>query len=371
MFNTTEELISAISNGEMVILLDDENRENEGDFVMAAEKVTPEAINFMARFGRGLVCMPMTEAQCKKLNLPLMVPGNNQSRFGTNFTLSIEARQGVTTGISAYDRAHTILTAIGDDVVADDLVKPGHIFPIMAQTGGVLTRAGHTEASCDLARLAGLKPASVLVEILNDDGTMARGDDLFKVAAKHQLKIGTIADLIRYRIEHEKTVEPVSITPIETAYGAFQMHSYLDKVDNRIHFALTKGNLLQAEKVTVRVHYQDMFADLIRVNHLPQSWRFDKALEKIAQSDAGVMVLLSGNEHSSEIFNRLETLTNDKTIKDHEVETHDEAFKMIGTGARILKDLGVKQMRLLSSPRRYNALSGFDLEVVEYIDELS
>ncbi|MCF6765839.1 3,4-dihydroxy-2-butanone-4-phosphate synthase [Thiotrichales bacterium 19S3-7] len=368
MFNTTEELISAISNGEMVILLDDENRENEGDFVMAAEKVTPEAINFMARFGRGLVCMPMTETQCKKLDLPLMVPGNNRSRFGTNFTLSIEAKEGVTTGISAHDRAQTIRTAIKDDVTSDDLVKPGHIFPIMAKTGGVLTRAGHTEASCDLARLAALKPAAVLVEILNDDGTMARGNDLFKVALKHNLKIGTIADLIRYRIEHETTVEPVSIMPIETAYGVFQMHSYLDKIDNRIHFALTKGDITHTEEVTVRVHYQDMFADLIRINHLPQSWRFDKALEKVAQAKAGVMVLLSSANQPNDIVNTLERLTNDKKVKDHESETVDESFKTIGTGARILKDLGVKKMRLLSSPRRYNALSGFDLEVVEYIE---
>lgn len=368
MFNTTKELIDAIADGEMVILLDDQDRENEGDFVMAAEKVTPEAINFMARYGRGLVCMPITEAHCQKLGLPLMVPENNRSRFGTNFTLSIEAASGVTTGISAHDRAHTILTAINDDVMPQDLVQPGHIFPLMAKAGGVLKRAGHTEAGCDLALLAGLKPASVLVEILNDDGTMARGNDLLAVAKKHKLKIGTIADLIRYRIEHEKTVQRISTAPVETAYGAFHLHSYLDTIDNRMHFALAKGTIEAQKEVLVRVHYQDMLADLIRLENLPQSWRFDQALAKIAQSDTGVMVLLAGEESTYDAFCRLEWLIGGTNKKEAKPESFDESFKTIGTGARILQDLGVKRMRLLSAPRRFNALSGFDLEVIEYIE---
>lgn len=366
MFDKTEDLIKAIKQGEMVILLDDEDRENEGDFVMAAEKITPEAVNFMARFGRGLVCMPMTEELCQKLQLPLMVPGNNQSRFGTNFTLSIEAACGVTTGISAQDRAHTILTAVSDDAKPNDLVQPGHIFPIMAKKGGVLRRAGHTEASCDLARLAGLKPAGVLVEILNDDGTMARSNDLKEVAKKHNLKIGTIADLIRYRIDHEKTVEKIASQPIKTDFGDFQLHSYLDTLDNQMHFALVKGEISQDSICDVRVHYQDLLMDFFRLLNLPQSWRFEKAMEALAKSEQAVMVLLTNSEKPQAAYSRLESvLKNQKHVL---AENEEDAFKTIGTGARILKDLNVKKMRVLSSPKRLSGLSGFDLEVVEYIE---
>ncbi len=363
MFDTSETLIEDIRQGKMVILLDDEDRENEGDFVMAAEHVTPEAINFMVKHGRGLVCMPMTEARCQQLNVGLMAPGKNGSQFGTNFTVSIEAAEGVTTGISAADRAQTVLAAVAKDATATDIVQPGHIFPIVAQKGGVLNRAGHTEASCDLARLAGCEPAAVIVEILNDDGSMARRDDLQLIAKTHGLKIGTIADLIGYRIKNEKSVERISSMPLKSQYGAFILHSYLDKIDNQIHFALVKGNVSEQDAAYVRVHYKDDLSDLFAVKQLEKSWQLGRALTYIEEKGQGVVVILSNAESSESLQRRLESL------EFGHVEAPETHLKTIGAGARILQDLGVKKMRVLSSPKKMSALSGFGLEVVEYINE--
>src|SRR5690554_5976870 len=254
--NTTEEIIEDIKAGKLVILMDDEDRENEGDLIMAAECVTPAAINFMARYGRGLICLTLTEERCQQLRLPLMVDQNN-SPYATNFTVSIEAAEGVTTGISAADRARTVQAAVAKDAKPSDLVMPGHIFPLKAKPGGVLNRAGHTEAGCDLARLAGFEPAAVIVEILNEDGTMARRDDLFKFAREHNLKIGTVADLIAYRIKHERTVERVAETELPTEYGNFRLYAYQDTVSNAMHFALVRGSVMPDEPVLVRVHVQN------------------------------------------------------------------------------------------------------------------
>ncbi|MES9844018.1 MAG: 3,4-dihydroxy-2-butanone-4-phosphate synthase, partial [Candidatus Sedimenticola sp. 6PFRAG5] len=255
-FNTTEEIIEDLRQGKMVIIMDDEDRENEGDLLMAAEMVTPEAINFMARYGRGLICLTLNKERCQQLRLPLMV-GVNESQHATNFTVSIEAAEGVTTGISASDRSTTVLAAVKEDAQPQDIVQPGHIFPLMAQPGGVLVRAGHTEAGCDLARLAGMNPSSVIVEILNEDGTMARRPDLELFAKEHNLKIGTIADLIHYRVRNEKTIERISECTLPTEYGDFKLVAYQDCIDNELHLALVKGNVTPDEPTLVRVHMQN------------------------------------------------------------------------------------------------------------------
>ena len=261
-FNTTQEIIEDIRQGKMVILMDDEDRENEGDLIMAAEHVTPEAINFMVTHARGLVCLPMTQERCRTLNLPLMVD-KNEAQFSTNFTVSIEAATGVTTGISAADRATTIKAAVAKDAKATDIVQPGHIFPLIAKDGGVLNRAGHTEAGVDLPRLAGLEPAGVIVEILNEDGTMARRPELEKFAAKHNLKIGTIADLIEYRNLNETTIQKVAQCSMPTEYGEFELHTFKDSIDNQLHFALKKGEIKEDEPTLVRVHLHNTFSDLL------------------------------------------------------------------------------------------------------------
>ena len=275
----------------MVILMDDEDRENEGDLLMCADAVRPEDINFMARFGRGLVCLTLTQEKCRALRLPLMT-SDNASGFGTNFTVSIEAAQGVTTGISAQDRALTVRTAVKADAKPEDVVQPGHIFPIMAQPGGVLTRAGHTEAGCDLARMAGRTPASVICEILKDDGTMARRPDLEVFAKEHDLKIGTIADLIRYRLENEHTVERVAETHVQTEFGEFRLVTYQDTVDNTVHLAMVRGTLSAKQPILVRVHIRNMLQDVLGVRHGDFSWPVRRALERIAQEGQGVVVLL-------------------------------------------------------------------------------
>ena len=363
-FNTTEELIAEIQAGRMIILMDDEDRENEGDFVMAAEHVKPEHINFMTRFGRGLVCMPMSQERCRQLNLPLMVAGANQSKFGTNFTMSIEAAEGVTTGISAADRAMTIQTAAKADASPQDIVQPGHIFPIMAQPGGVLTRAGHTEATVDLARLAGLTPAAVLIEILNEDGTMARRPDLEKIAAEHDLKLGTIADLIRYRVEQEQTIECVAQQEIDTHYGRFQLRSYLDRIDGQLHFVLSMGEITADTPCPVRVHYQDTISDLFAIKGAQKSWSLHEAMRHVASQQHGVIVILAHDESNDQLLQRLNV-----AAQQQPVETVEGSLRTIGTGARILQDLGVGKMQVLSPPKRMHALSGFGLEVVDYIKE--
>ncbi|MGY0642306.1 MAG: 3,4-dihydroxy-2-butanone-4-phosphate synthase, partial [Paraglaciecola chathamensis] len=293
--NTTAEIIEDIRLGKMVILMDDEDRENEGDLIMAAECVTPKDINFMVTHARGLVCLPMTAERCKRLNLPLMVD-NNGAQFSTNFTVSIEAREGVTTGISAADRARTILAAVAPDATANDIVQPGHIFPLIAKEGGVLNRAGHTEAGVDLPRLAGLEPASVIVEILNEDGTMARGPELQEFAKKHDLKIGTIADLIEYRNLNETTIEQVAKCKLPTEYGEFDLVTFKDSIDNQVHFALSKGDINANEPTLVRVHLHNTLSDLLGSERaIERSMNLPQALKRIA-AEGGVLVLLGKDE---------------------------------------------------------------------------
>jgi 3,4-dihydroxy 2-butanone 4-phosphate synthase/GTP cyclohydrolase II len=366
--NTPAEIIEDIRNGKMVILMDDEDRENEGDLVMAADYVTPDAINFMATYGRGLICLTLTRDRCKQLNLSLMVD-KNKSQFATAFTLSIEAAEGVTTGISAADRARTVKAAVARDAKASDIVQPGHIFPLMAQDGGVLVRAGHTEAGCDLARLAGLEPASVIVEILNDDGTMARRPDLEKFAAKHGIKIGTIADLIEYRNLNETTIEKVASCKLPTACGEFDLVTFRDTIDNQIHFALVKGEINPEQATLVRVHLHNTFSDLLLADRAAnRSFSLHSAMKRIS-AEGGVLVLLGKHESTEELM---------ATVQAFEAEDKGEkpvsapwkgTSRNVGVGSQILASLGVRKMRLLSQPKRYHALSGFGLEVVDYVSE--
>jgi len=360
------EIIDDIRHGRMVILMDDEQRENEGDLIMAASLVQPEDINFMARYGRGLICLTLTRARCQQLRLPLMVR-DTHDKHATNFTVSIEAAQGVTTGISAADRAQTIRAAVALNARPEDLVHPGHVFPLMAQDGGVLTRAGHTEAGCDLARLAGLEPAAVIVEILNDDGTMARRPDLEKFAARHNLKIGTIADLIHYRAFHEKNIERVAETPFDTEYGAFRLFAYLDILDNSLHFALVKGKLISQQPPLVRVHIQDDLADLFGGPLHEWGYSLPKVLRWIS-NEGGVVIILRKPQPQKELIRRIKDIElRSRGINFPEPERSAD-LRDYGIGARILADLGIQQMRVLSTPRRVPALSGFGLEIVEYVN---
>jgi len=363
--NTAQEIIDDIRQGKMVILMDDEDRENEGDIIIAAECVTAEHINFMARHARGLICMPMTRERCEQLKLPLMVQRNG-SGFGTKFTVSIEAAEGVTTGISAADRARTVQVAAAKNALAEDIVSPGHIFPLMAQPGGVLSRAGHTEAACDLARMAGYEPTGVICEIMNDDGTMARRPELEKFAQEHQLKIGTIADLIHYRTLHEHTIERMDAHVVETEFGEFNLITYKDTIQNGTHIVLQKGAVAEGELTLVRVHVADTLRDLIGVRKPGvNSWPLQRALARVAEEGAGVVVLLDvGEQHD------LEASINDFFANRRPRTTSASGsgvYLTVGTGSQILRDLGVRQMRLLSSPMKFSAISGFDLEVVEYI----
>lgn len=366
--NTPQEIIEDIAQGKMVILMDDEDRENEGDFIMAAEKVTPEAINFMATHGRGLICMPMSREKCINLKLPLMVT-KNDAQFSTNFTVSIEAATGVTTGISAADRATTVLAAAAKGANHLDIVQPGHIFPLMAQDGGVLNRAGHTEAGVDLARMAGLEPASVIVEILNEDGTMARRPDLEVIAQKHGVKMGTIADLIEYRNATETTIERVSQCKLPTAFGEFDLTVFKDTIDGQAHFALTKGDIVADEPTLVRVHLENTFRDLLfSQRESVAKWPMANALECIGK-EGGVLVLLGKHESPEELIAQVEKYAKqDAGEHVHEVNRH-VGSRNVGVGSQILANLGVSKMRLLSSQTKYHSLSGFGLEVVEYIAE--
>lgn len=363
--NSTQEIIDDIKLGKMVILMDDEDRENEGDIIMAAEHVTAEAINFMVTHARGLVCLPMTTERCKRLKLPLMVD-KNSAQFSTNFTVSIEAREGVTTGISAADRAVTIQAAVAKDAVADDIVQPGHIFPLIAKEGGVLNRAGHTEAGVDLARLAGCEPASVIVEILNEDGSMARRPDLEVFAKKHGLKIGTIADLIEYRNLNETTIEKVATCMLPTHYGEFELITFKDVIDNQIHFALKKGEISDDKPTLVRVHLQNILSDLLgSTRAINRSLPLQDAMQRI-QQEGGVLVFLGKQEDIEYQVKQFEAEDQDMIARG---KTWEGSSRTVGVGSQILASLGIKQMRLLSKPVKYSALSGFGLEVVEYIHD--
>ena len=360
--NSTAELIEDIRQGKMVILMDDEDRENEGDLIIAAEKVRPEDINFMATHARGLICLTLTRDHCQKLKLPLMVQDNG-AQYSTNFTVSIEAAEGVTTGISAADRAHTVRTAVNPQVNAEDIVQPGHIFPLMAQPGGVLSRAGHTEAGCDLARMAGCLPAAAIVEIMNEDGTMARRPDLEAFAEKHNLKIGTIADLIHYRILNEHTVERADSYTLATEYGEFQAVSYRDSIHGSSHLALVKGELSPEQPALVRVHMPDVLRDVVGADS--DKWNVRKSLARVAQEGAGVVVIL-GDSAPEDLAASLDAHLNQRPARPVNVDGAG-SYQTIGTGSQILRDLGVGKMRLLSSPIKFSALSGFDLEIVEFI----
>jgi 3,4-dihydroxy 2-butanone 4-phosphate synthase/GTP cyclohydrolase II len=353
------DIIAELKAGRMVVLVDEEDRENEGDLVMAAEFVTPEAINFMARYGRGLICLTLTEQRCTQLHLPLMV-SHNRSPLGTNFTVSIEAAEGVTTGISAADRARTVRTAIRADASPHDIVQPGHIFPLMAQDGGVLVRAGHTEAGCDLARLAGLAPAAVICEILKDNGEMARLPDLVEFARGHGLKIGTIASLIEHRSRTESLVTRAAERDIDTLHGRFRLVAYTDRVGRETHIALVKGSIAPNRETLVRVHEPVSLIDLLDAGSTSHSWNFHEALATIAKADCGVVVLLHREESAGELLQRARPPQRD-------AGPQKIALRNYGIGAQILRDLKVRKMRLMALPRRMPSMSGFGLEVTGYL----
>lgn len=364
--NKIEDIIDDIRRGKMVILMDDEDRENEGDIIVAAEKVTPEIINFMATEARGLICLTLTGDRCDYLGLPAMVTGNG-AKFSTPFTVSIEAAEGVTTGISAADRAKTIRVAVDPNSKPDDIVQPGHIFPLRARPGGVLSRAGHTEAGCDIARLAGLIPSAAIVEIMNEDGTMARRPELEEFAKEHDLKIGTIADLIQYRMANEQTIEKISTDKLNTVHGEFDLHMYKDTINGDTHMAITKGDVKNSDTPVVRVQAAETLRDVLgAVIPNSNSWSMSNALQKIAASDSGALVMLNAGE-KEDISTSVETFYGrQKPQRTTDVDSSG-AYVTIGTGSQILRDLGVTKMRLLSNPMKFAGISGFNLEVVEYI----
>jgi 3,4-dihydroxy 2-butanone 4-phosphate synthase/GTP cyclohydrolase II len=365
--NKAEELIEDIREGKIVILMDDEDRENEGDLVLAASCVRHEDINFMARYGRGLICLTLTRKRCQRLSLPLMV-SNTYSSHTTHFTVSIEAAEGVTTGISAEDRAVTIQKAVAEDAKPSDLVQPGHVFPLMAHPGGVLSRAGHTEAGCDLARLAGHIPAAVIVEVLKDDGTMARRPDLESFAKEHNLKIGTIADLIRYRIENEKTIERVAECDLPTEFGNFQMIAYKDNVENNLHYAMVKGDIDPDKPVLVRVHVENPVCDLTGSLKEDCGWPIKDVMDRISKEGKGIVVILCNQHEPLELINQLKAYSQKSNDKKPQKNQNTKDLRTIGLGAQILSDLGVCKMRVLSAPKKMHAISGFGLEVVEYVN---
>jgi len=362
---STPEIIAELAAGRMVILVDEEDRENEGDLVLAADYVTPEAINFMARYGRGLICLTLTEERCRQLKLPLMV-ATNAARHGTNFTVSIEAADGVSTGISAADRARTVQAAVARQARPEDIVQPGHIFPLMAQSGGVLMRAGHTEAGCDLARLAGLTPAAVICEILKDDGTMARLPDLVEFGAQHQLKIGAIADLIQYRSAHESLIERVVERDIRTHWGAFRLVAYRDAAAGSPHLALVRGNIDAAVETLVRVHEPLSVLDLLENDASTHSWPLERAMATIAGQASGVVVLLNCAQPADALFEQLREAGDGDAQASARRRSGKMDLRTYGIGAQILKDLGVGRMRLLSQPRKMPSMTGFDLEVAGF-----
>jgi 3,4-dihydroxy 2-butanone 4-phosphate synthase/GTP cyclohydrolase II len=365
--NTTEEIIEELRQGRMVVIMDDEDRENEGDLLLAADKVTPEAVNFMAKYGRGLICLTLTKERCEQLRLPLMV-NENQAPHATAFTLSIEAAAGVTTGISAADRATTIRAAVAANAQPRDLVHPGHVFPLMAEPGGVLVRAGHTEAGCDLARLADLEPAAVIVEVLNEDGTMARRPDLERFAESHGLKIGTIADLIHYRVSHEKTVWRECDCALPTEFGPFRILAYRDSIDNDLHLALVRGEIAPNRPVLVRVHLQNTLCDLFGTQHPGCGWPLRDVMGQVARAGEGVIVVLRNRDRVEDILGRLKAFGRRAREEEHTASRQDRSeLRTYGIGAQILADIGVRKMRVMSAPKAMHGISGFDLEVVEYV----
>ncbi|MBR7059542.1 MAG: 3,4-dihydroxy-2-butanone-4-phosphate synthase [Neisseriaceae bacterium] len=353
---TVPEIIADIKAGKMVIFTDDENRENEGDLCMAAQFVTPQAINFMIKYARGLVCLPMADELVDRLELPLMTM-NNGAQYGTNFTVSIEARCGITTGISAADRAHTIKVAVSPDATAQDIVQPGHIFPLRAKKGGVLLRAGHTEAGVDLSTMAGLIPAAVICEIINDDGTMARMPQLQDFAKQHNLKIGTISDLIEYRSRTESLIEDMGSHVIHNEWGEFVQHIFVDKLTGETHLALVKGEPDYEKEVLVRVHEPLSVMDFIAPTS-SHTWALPKVLQRLSESECGVAILLHRTESGTQLLNRSLPQKNSATSK--------WDSKTYGIGAQMLAHLKVRKMRLLAKPSALHSLNGFGLEVVGF-----
>ena len=357
-----EDIIADIRAGRMVILVDEEDRENEGDLVLAADHVTPEAINFMARFGRGLICLTLTRERCENLRLPPMA-ARNGTFYSTAFTVSIEAAEGVTTGISAADRARTVQAAVANNAQPADLVQPGHIFPLQAVDGGVLIRAGHTEAGCDLAAMAGCSPAAVICEIMKDDGTMARLPDLQLFAAEHGLKIGTIADLIHHRSRNESLVEKIGARPLQTAYGEFTAHAFRDKTSQSVHLALVKGRWETGDTVPVRVHEPLSVLDALEVNRSMHSWGLDTSLHYLASQGKGVAVLLNCGESAGQLLEQFEGTA--RAAQAPERGRMD--LRTYGIGAQILRECGVHKMRLMGNPRRMPSMTGYGLEITGYI----
>ena len=360
--SSVEEITAEIRAGRMVILIDEEDRENEGDLVLAADHVSAQAINFMARYGRGLICLTLTRDRCEHLNLPPMVSKNGTSH-GTAFTVSIEAAEGVTTGISAADRAHTIHTAVNPRAKASDLVQPGHIFPLQAVDGGVLMRAGHTEAGCDLAQLAGCSASAVICEIMKDDGTMARLPDLIEFAKEHQLKIGTISDLIAYRSTTESLIKEISRRSIVTPHGEFTLATFQDLPSDGVHLALIKGQWAKGESVLARVHEPLSVLDLLESNRSMHSWSLDAAMKRIEREGKGVIVLLNAGESGSQLLSQL-----DGTARASQAPERGRMdLRTYGIGAQILRECGVSNMRLLGAPRKMPSMMGYGLEVESYV----
>lgn len=364
--NSIPELIEEVAAGRMVVVMDDEDRENEGDLIMAASMVRPQDINFMARFGRGLICMPLTRERCRQLNLGLMV-NHNVARFATNFTVTIEAAEGITTGISAYDRAHTIRTAVRPDASEADLSQPGHVFPLMTHPGGVLARAGHSEASVDLAMLAGVEPAAVLVEILNEDGSMARRPELVKFARDHGLKIGTIAELIRYRLENEHKVECISTHEVMTDHGPFRLFAYKDHIENRLHLALMRGEVDADVPMLVRVHVQNPLNDVLGIRRDDFGLPLHVAMREIDRAGSGLVLVLGGHEDDQSLLRKIQEKPEPDVSKNGDNRRSQE-LRTYGIGAQIISDLGIRKMKVLGAPLKLTGLSGFGLEVVEYVE---
>ena len=356
--NNTHEIIQDIKDGKMVIILDDESRENEGDLVCAAELITPEIINFMASKGKGLICLPMSQNLCKKFGLKMMT-NNNRAANKTAFTVSIEAAEGITTGISAADRAHTIKTAVNKNSRSDDIVQPGHVFPLKAMKGGVLSRAGHTEAACDLSKLAGLQPAGVICEIMNEDGTMARRDDLIKFGKENSIKVGTIADLIDYRLSTDSTIESVVEKNVKNEFGEFVLNVWRDKIYDEYHFSLSKGDLSKAESPLVRVQTQSILQDMLGIEELGKNWSIRNSLKRISEEDSGLFVLINHRDAKSYWLNKL-------TKQEIEPKTNR---RVIGVGSQILRALNLKKITVLGTPTKYNAVSGFDIEITGFKNE--
>ena len=369
-FNTVEEILADLRAGRMVIVMDDEERENEGDLIMAAERATPQSVAFMIRHTSGILCVPMEEEWLDRLDLPQMVVNNSESHR-TAFTVSVDAISGTTTGVSSNDRARTIRTLARPDAGATDFTRPGHIFPLRARRGGVLVRTGHTEAAVDLCRLAGMQPVGVICELMNDDGSMARRQDLHAFAVRHELKIGTIADLIRYRLRNERSVLRVAEQPVQTEFGEFRLYAYQDRVVDEVHLALVRGEIETDVRPLVRVHVADPLRDLLGIRADPLAWTLRAAMERIARAGSGVIVILREREAPNDLLDALRSLTppagSDPTAR--AARRDGQVLKTFGIGAQILKDLGVKRMRVLSAPKQIHGIAAFGLEIDSYVGE--